>query len=98
MTKKKKEKTAKNKGQWIAYVVYILTGAACGIFVPMYTGMAGQSEKGIFSDLLLSDCKSDVGKARRPHTIQEAAYRRNRRPMLDDTTRLEGRENAGNAV
>lgn len=28
MTKKKKEKTAKNKGQWIAYVVFILTGAA----------------------------------------------------------------------
>ena len=52
MTKKKKEKTAKNKGQWIAYVVFILTGAACGIFVPMYTGMAGQPEKGIFSDIM----------------------------------------------
>lgn len=52
MTKKKKEKTTKNKGQWIAYVVYILTGAACGIFVPMYTGMAGRSEKGIFSDIM----------------------------------------------
>lgn len=52
MTKKKKEKTAKNKGQWIVYVVYILTGAACGIFVPMYTGMAGRSEKGIFSDIM----------------------------------------------
>ena len=52
MTKKKKEKTAKNKGQWIAYVVFILTGAACGIFVPLYTGMAGQSEKGIFSDIM----------------------------------------------
>ena len=46
MTKKKKEKTAKNKGQWIAYVVFILTGAACGIFVPMYTGMAGGPAKG----------------------------------------------------
>ena len=52
MTKKKKEKTAKNKGQWIAYVVFILTGAACGIFVPMYTGMAGQPEKGIVSDIM----------------------------------------------
>ena len=52
MTKKKKEKTAQNKGQWIAYVVFILTGAACGIFVPLYTDMAGQSEKGIFSDIM----------------------------------------------
>ena len=52
MTNKKKEKTAKNKGQWIAYVVYILTGAACGILAPMYTGMAGQTEKGTFSDIM----------------------------------------------
>lgn len=135
MTKKKKEKTVQNKGQWITYVVYMLLGAACGIFDLMYMDTAGQSERGLFSDIiplalmligiyaamliqliiheaghlifwpddrlplqLLSGRKSDVGKARRPHTMQEAAYRRNRRPMLDDTTRLEGRENAGNAV
>lgn len=52
MTNKKKEKTAQNKGQWITYVVFILTGAACGIFVPLHIGMAGQSEKGIFSEII----------------------------------------------
>lgn len=48
MTKKKKEKTAQNKGQWITYVVYMLLGAACGIFDLMYMDTAGQSEKRAF--------------------------------------------------
>lgn len=52
MTKKKKEKTAQNKGQWITYVVYMLLGAACGIFDLMYMDTAGQSEKGLFSEII----------------------------------------------
>ena len=52
MTKKKKEKTAQNKGQWITYVVYMLLGAACGIFDLMYMDTAGQSEKGFFSEII----------------------------------------------
>ena len=52
MTKKKKEKTAKNKGQWIGNVFYMLLGAACGIFDLMYMDTAGQSEKGLFSDII----------------------------------------------
>lgn len=52
MTKKKKEKTAQNKGQWITYVVYMLLGAACGIFDVMYMDTAGQSEKGLFSEII----------------------------------------------
>lgn len=51
MTKKKKEKTVQNKGQWITYVVYMLLGAACGIFDLMYMDTAGQSEKGLFRTL-----------------------------------------------
>lgn len=50
MTKKKKEKTAQNKGQWIGIVFYMLLGAACGIFDLMYMDTAGQSEKGFFGD------------------------------------------------
>ena len=52
MTKKKKEKTVQNKGQWITYVVYMLRGAACGIFDLMYMDTAGQSERGLFSDII----------------------------------------------
>lgn len=52
MTKKKKEKTAKNKGQWIGNVFYMLLGAACGIFDLMYMDTAGQSEKGLFSEII----------------------------------------------
>ena len=51
MTKKKKEKTAQNKGQWIGIVFYMLLGAACGIFDLMYMDTAGQSEKGFFRRL-----------------------------------------------
>lgn len=51
MTKKKKEKTVQNKGQWITYVVYMLLGAACGIFDLMYMDTAGQSERGLFRTL-----------------------------------------------
>ena len=52
MTKKKKEKTAKNKGQWIGNVFYMLLGAACGIFDLMYMDTAGQSENGLFSEII----------------------------------------------
>lgn len=52
MTKKKKEKTAQNKGQWIGIVFYMLLGAACGIFDLMYMDTAGQSEKGLFSEII----------------------------------------------
>ena len=52
MTNKKKEKTVQNKGQWIGIVFYMLLGAACGIFDLMYMDTAGQSENGLFSEII----------------------------------------------
>lgn len=131
----KKEKTAQNKGQWIGIVFYMLLGAACGIFDLMYMDTAGQSEKGLFSEIIplalmligtyaailiqliiheaghlifglmtgyrfnsfrvsnLMWVKLDGRIQCRSCTLPEPAGQ-----LLDDTTRLEGRENAGNAV
>ena len=45
MPDKRKEKRAKNKGQWISIVIFLLIGAACGVLVLMYLDFPGQQGK-----------------------------------------------------
>ena len=42
MPDKRKEKRAKNKGQWISIVIFLLIGAACGVLILMYLDFPGQ--------------------------------------------------------
>ena len=45
MPDKRKEKRAKNKGQWISIVIFLLIGAACGVLILMYLDFPGQQGK-----------------------------------------------------
>ena len=45
MPDKRKEKRAKNKGQWISIVLFLLIGAACGVLILMYLDFPGQQGK-----------------------------------------------------
>ena len=130
MPDKRKEKRAKNKGQWISIVIFLLIGAACGILILMYLDFPGQQGKthlanfvsflllliGMYAAMLIQIILHEaghlifglltgyrfssfrMGQTGGPHPVQKAEHRGNRRPVLDDSSGSERRQDAGDAV